>query len=180
MKKLLMILPLALILCFMVGCQDKEAMAELEEMKAQAEVEAQNKELIKHMWEVWGKWDFEAWKEVVAPDYAYYFPSTSTKPKSREETIEFGKMLRNAFPDITFSIEELIAVEDRVIVRIIIRGTHEGEFMGVHATGNKIEHSAILIGRIENGKLVEDREEFDMLGVMMQLGMELKPKEGEK
>ncbi len=46
MKKLCMILPLALILCFMVGCQNQEAMAELEEMKAQAEVEEQNKEVI--------------------------------------------------------------------------------------------------------------------------------------
>ena len=46
MKKLCMGLPLALILCFMVGCQDKEAMAELEEFKAQAEIEEQNKELI--------------------------------------------------------------------------------------------------------------------------------------
>ena len=180
MRKLCIILPMALILCLMVGCQDKEAMAELEKFRVQAEVEEQNKELIKRMWEVWGKWDFEAWKEVVAPDYAYYFPSISAKPMSREETIEFGKMLRNAFPDITFSIEELIAVGDRVIVRIIIRGTHEGEFEGIPATGNKIEHSGILIGRIENGKLIEDREEVDQLGMMQQLGMELKPKEAKK
>ncbi len=49
MKKLLMILPLALILCFMVGCQDKEAMAELEEFRAQAKVEEQNKEISKSL-----------------------------------------------------------------------------------------------------------------------------------
>jgi hypothetical protein len=46
MKNLSMILPLALILCFMVGCQDKAAMAELEEFKAQAAVEEQNKALV--------------------------------------------------------------------------------------------------------------------------------------
>jgi len=51
MKKLFLILPLALILCFMVGCQDKEAMAELEAMKAQAKVEEQNKELIRNLYE---------------------------------------------------------------------------------------------------------------------------------
>jgi len=49
MKKLCMVLPLALILCFMVGCQDKETMAELEAMKAQAEVEEQNKEIVKRI-----------------------------------------------------------------------------------------------------------------------------------
>ena len=48
MKKLCMILSLALILCFMVGCQDKGAMAELDEMKAQAAVEEQNIALVKH------------------------------------------------------------------------------------------------------------------------------------
>jgi steroid delta-isomerase-like uncharacterized protein len=99
---------------------------------------------------------------------------------SREETIEFGKMLRNAFPDIIYSIEELIAVEDRVISRFIVRGTHEGEYQGIPATGNKIEVSGIMMTRIENGKIVEDKEELDALGLMMQLGMELKPKEEEK
>ncbi len=48
MKKLLWILPLALILCFMVSCQNQAAMTELEEMKAQGEVEEQNKELIRN------------------------------------------------------------------------------------------------------------------------------------
>ena len=51
MKNLYMILPLALILCFMVGCQDKEAIAELEAMKAQAEVEEQNKEIMTRWFE---------------------------------------------------------------------------------------------------------------------------------
>jgi len=180
LTQLFLVISLCFLLCFSISCQNQEAMAELEKFRAQAEVEEQNKELTREMWEAWGKGEFEAYKEFVAPDFFYYFPSISTKPMSREETIEFGKMLRNAFPDITFSIEELFAVGDRVIVRIIIRGTHEGEFMGVPATGNKVEGSGILIGRIENGKFVEDREEFDMLGLMQQLGMELKPKEEER
>ncbi len=180
MKKLLLILPLALILCFMVGCQDKEAMAELEAMKAQAEVEEQNKELVKREWEAWSKGDFETFKELLAPDYVYFVPSRNTKPMSLEETIELVKMLHNAFPDITFSIEELIAVEDIVISRFIMRGTHEGEFQGIPATGNKVEMSGIMMTRIENGKIVEDKKELDLLGMMQQLGMELKPTEGTK
>ncbi len=155
-------------------------MAELEEMKAQAEVEEQNKGLVKRMYEAWNKKDFEALKEMMTPEYAWYLPSRSTKPMSREETIEFGKMLHNGFPDFAYSIEELIAVEDRVISRFIFRGTHEGEFQGIPATGNKVEISGIMMTRIENGKIVEDREELDQLGFMQQLGMELKPKEAEK
>lgn len=180
MKKLCMILTLALILCFAVGCQDKEAMTELEEFKAQAKVEEQNKELVKRQMEAWSKGDLVAFKEFLAPEYAYYLPSRSTKPKSREEAIEFGKMLRKAFPDINFSIEELYAVGDRVIMRYQGTGTHEGEFQGIPATGNKVENSGIVIIIIKDGKVVEEREEADMLGLMIQLGMELKPKEEEK
>jgi len=180
MKKILMIIPLALILCFMVGCQDKEAMAELEEMKAQAEVEAQNEALIKRFIEELNKGNTEIINELYAPDYVYYIPSRRTKPMSREETLEMMKNLYRAFPDLNWSIEELITVGDRVIYRFIARGTHKEEFGGIPATGNKIESSGILITRIENGKVIEEREEFDMLGLMQQLGMELKPKEGEK
>ncbi len=64
MKKLYMILPLALILCFMVGCQDKEAMAELEEMKAQGEIEEQNKQIVHQLYESIDKQDFDAFLEL--------------------------------------------------------------------------------------------------------------------
>ena len=177
MKKLYMILLFAIILCFTVGCQDKAAMAELEEFKAQAEVEEQNKELARKWLEAWNKGDFESFKELLAPDFVLYYPSRSTKPIYQGETIEIGKMLQKAFPDINWSMEELIATEDKVVIRVIERGTHEGEFQGIPATGNKYEMSAIWISRIENGKIVEQREDFDMLGLYQQLGMELKPKE---
>jgi predicted ester cyclase len=52
--------------------------------------------------------------------------------------------------------------------------------MGIPATGNRIEVSGLIISLIKNGKFVEDREETDILGMMTQLGMELKPKEVKK
>ena len=180
MKKLCMILPLALILCFMVGCQDKEAIAELEAMKAQAAVEEQNKEIVKQVWELYGKGDFEAFKELYAPEFVYYSPSATPKPVSIEEAIEFGKMIFKAAPDSSWTIEELFAAGDRVITRWIYKGTHEGEFMGIPPTGNKVEFGGITIARIKDGKIVESREDYDYFGFMQQLGMELKPKEGEK
>ncbi len=175
-----MILPLALVLCFMVDCEDRASLVELEKFQAQADVEEQNKALVKNNFEAWNKGDFEAFKETVAPEQVWYNPSRSTTPMSLEETIEFGKMQLNAFPDLTFSLEEMIAEGDKVIYMFIMRGTHEGEYQGIPATGNKIESSGIVISRIENGKIVEVREDGDMLGLFQQLGMELKPKEGEK
>ena len=179
MKKRCMILPLALILCFMVGCQDKEAMAELAEMKAQAEIEAQNKELIRNYFEELDSGNVEILMEAFAPNALIYYPSNA-KPMSREEESEFHKIVFRAFPDSYHGIEELISAGDKVIVRMLFTGTHKGEFQGIPPTEKKIEVSVMLIFRIEDGRVVELRREVDMLGLMMQLGMELKPKEGEK
>ena len=88
MKKLLMISPLVLTLCFMVGCQDKEAMAELEAMKAQAEVEEQNKEVVKRYWN--GKWNErrpEILDETQTTDVVYH--GTSMEMNNLEDINKF-------------------------------------------------------------------------------------------
>jgi len=175
MKKHLCAVPLVFMLCFSFACQDKAAMAELEKFRAQAKVEAQNKAIANLAWVASSKGDFDTIKELGTPEYLWYLPSNSTRPISREEAIEKARRLHTAFPDISFSIKEIIAVGDKVISRYTMRGTHQGEFAGIPATGHKIEISGIMIGRIENGKIVEEREEMDMLGLYMQLGMELKP-----
>ena len=178
MKKLLMILSLALIFCFMVGCQDKEAMAEIEAMKAQTEVEEKNIELIRDYFEELNKGNAEILREVYAPDAAYHFPSGIAESMSVEQEIDQVKMFNAGIPDLVHDIEEIMAVGNKVIVRFIARGTHTGDLgMGIPPTGDKVEVSSIIIFRIENGKVVEERQDADMLGFMQQLGMELKPKE---
>ena len=177
MKKLCMILSMALIFCFMVGCQDKEAMAELEKFKAQAEVEKQNKEVVLKFYEELDNGNIENVMELFAPNFLWYTPSNSPTPMSKEESHEFLKMIYEAFPKWQHKMEEIIAVGDKVITRAIDYTTHEGEFQGIPATGNKVEFGVIVIYSIDKGKIVEMREEGDMLGFFQQLGMELKPKE---
>jgi predicted ester cyclase len=180
MKKLYMILPLALILCFMVGCQDKEAMAELEAMKAQAEVAEQNMALVRSVFDGLNKQNEAVYEEFYASEYGWYFPANNPKALTREEEAGFVKLLWVAFPDIRWEIVEMIASGDTVMVRFTVRGTHEGEYQGLPPTGNKWETGGFWQARIKDGKLVEVREEADVLGWMQQLGMELKPKEAEK
>jgi len=165
----------------MVGCQNKEAMAELEEFKAQVEVEEQNKELIRNYLEELDKGNAEILRKVYAPDATYYFPSGIAEPMTIEQEIEQVKMFHAGIPDLVHEIEEIMATGDKIIVRFVARGTHTGDLgMGIPPTGNKVEVSSIVIFRIENGRVVEERQDADMLGFMQQLGMVLKPKEGEK
>ena len=136
MKKLSMILPLVLVVCFVYGCQDKEAMAELEEFKAQAEVEEQNKDLVKRYIEESNKTDIEIFKgllkEFYSPNRVAYSPSNKLRPAmSEEERIEYHKTVLRAFPDFNLINEEIYADGDRVIIRGLLTGTHEEEFQGI-------------------------------------------------
>ena len=79
-----MILAMALILYFMVGCQGKEAMAEIEKMKAQAEVEEQNKALVQRILAEGDKKNLGILDEVCSPDYQYRFPSNA-EPIDRDQ-----------------------------------------------------------------------------------------------
>ena len=168
MRKICMLLPLFLIICFMVGCQDKEAMAELEEFRAQAALEEQNKELTKKVFEEIDKQNFDVIDEFFTEGYIAHFPPY---PDSKLEA--FKQSLQetySALPDYTHTIEDIVAKGDKVIVRLTNRGTEK-------ASGKKIEFPVILMSKIADGKVIETWAMVDYLGQAQQLGMELKPKE---
>jgi len=75
-----------------------------------------------------------------------------------------------AFPDVGATIEDIIAENDRVVIRKVWSGTHEGPFMGIAPTGKRVRFEGIVIWRIENGKLAERWAQIDRLGLMQQLG----------
>jgi len=80
-------------------------------------------------------------------------------------------MHRNAFPDISMTIDDQIAEGDKVVSRWTAVGTHTGEMMGIPPTGKKATVTGISIDRIADGKIVEEWENFDELGMMQQLGL---------
>ncbi len=92
-------------------------------------------------------------------------------PTGREGAKQFAAMMRSAFPDLHLTIEDMIAEGDKVVMRSTWSGTHEGEFMGIPATGRQVTVSAIDITRVADGRLVEHWEQFDALGLMQQLGV---------
>jgi steroid delta-isomerase-like uncharacterized protein len=180
MKNPILVISLVLLLCFTFGCQNKAEKAELEKFRAQAKLEEQNKELFSKEIEEWNKRNSDFYKDAFAPDYAFFSPSGNPKPMTRDEMVDEAKMIWAGFPDSIVSIKDSIAAGDMVFSRLSITGTHKGTFQGIPGTGNKVDSSFMNMCRIRNGKIVEEREEGDWLGLMMQLGMELKPKEVKK
>ena len=76
-----------------------------------------------------------------------------------------------AFPDLHVTVEDLIAEGDKIVGRVTLTGTHQGELLGIPATGKKVAFSEIHIVRISNGKAVEHWEIADIMSMMQQLGV---------
>lgn len=77
---------------------------------------------------------------------------------------------RDAFPDLKITIEEQIAEGGSVTTRWTARGTHQGELMGIPATGKQATVTGITIDRIANGRITESRTNWDALGLLQQIG----------
>ncbi len=79
-------------------------------------------------------------------------------------------MYLNAFPDVILTIDDLIAEGDKVVVRWTARGTDRGELAGVAPSGRPVTVPGIIISRVLNGRIVENHEIFDNLGMFQQIG----------
>jgi steroid delta-isomerase-like uncharacterized protein len=78
--------------------------------------------------------------------------------------------LRAAFPDLQLSIQDQLAEDGRLAIRYVGQGTHQGEFLGIPATGRKVSYTGMLMVRLEDGRIAEFWAQPDLLGVLRQLG----------
>ncbi len=83
---------------------------------------------------------------------------------------EVFAQLHRAFPDLHVTVEDLIEEGDRVVGRNSVRGTHQGEYMGLSPTGNQVSYNEIIIFRFADGRIAETWGVVDVLAQMRQLG----------
>lgn len=108
-------------------------------------------------------------EEVIGPDYVGHEPGEETQ--GPEGFKQFLGMMRSAFPDLNATVEDEIAEGDKVVARYTARATHQGELMGIEPTGKRVEVPGIEINRISGGKIVEQWNMYDAMGMMQQLGV---------
>ncbi len=129
-----------------------------------------NKDLVRHFFEgVLNRGMLDLVDELVTADYTLTvvgFPG----PMDREGHKGMVAGLRAAFPDWEETVEELVGDGDRVVARVIGRGTHRGEFMGIPATGRTVELVSVNIDRIIDGRIAERWLLPDTLGLLRELG----------
>ena len=121
--------------------------------------------------EVLGKGELGLIDELVTDDLVDHEEGLPGQPSGKEGVRFFISAMRAAFPDITAkTIEPTMVDGDLEAARTILTGTHEGELMGVPATGKTVEFESIDIIRIEDGKVAEHWGVTDVMSLMQELG----------
>ena len=120
--------------------------------------------------EIWNNGNLDVADELFSRDYVNHDPASPEIPPGPEGVKQLAKMYRRAFPDLRFTIDEMLATGDRVVSRWTGEGTHRGPLRGLPATGRRVRVCGISIHRMAGGRIVETWVSWDTLGMMEQLG----------
>jgi predicted ester cyclase len=111
----------------------------------------------------WNAGEEAVFHEHLAPDFA--FPGGPNGFKAMIFSF------RSAFPDFELEVEDMFGMDDKVVSRFTMRGTHQGEFMGIAPTGKRVEFGGIAIDVMRDLKRVDGWAQLDRLGLLTQLGV---------
>lgn len=131
----------------------------------------ENRNLIRRFYdEGWTKNDLSVYDELVNEDFLDHQALPGLEP-GREGFKMLNVMFRSAFPDLRVDVDNVVAEDDKVGCRWRSTGTHQGELFGIPPTGNKVDVTATVFYRVENGRLAEGWIARDDVGLMRQLGV---------
>jgi steroid delta-isomerase-like uncharacterized protein len=130
----------------------------------------ENKDLARRSWEIVNQRDPDLIEEFYPPDFVWHEPDQDIR--GYEQAKQFVSSFFGAFPDISISVDDVIAEGDQAVTRYTIRGTHQGETEEFGPpTDKQMELEGITIHRFEGDKTVEEWERYDNLSVLQQLGL---------
>src|SRR4030067_1408920 len=128
-----------------------------------------NISLVKRLFEeVWNKGNLSLVDEILAQDFVDYNRPPGA-PDGREGYRAGVIMIRTAFPDFNFSLDQILAEDDHVAIRRTGLGTHKGDFLGISPTGKQVSLGSMTFIRIKNGRIAERWGISDIPRVIQQL-----------
>jgi steroid delta-isomerase-like uncharacterized protein len=132
----------------------------------------ENKAIVRRLYEeVWNKRRVELVDELMSPSHAMHdnhLPDSGVGPEAYKRNVA---RFVTGFPDVRFTVEDMVAENDKVAVAWTLSGTHQGEFRGISPSGKKVSLEGITIHHIANGKIMDSYVSADYLGLMQQLGV---------
>ena len=109
-------------------------------------------------------------QQLISPVAKFYVPGQPEPLTGPKGYLMIIAMMRSGFPDIQWTIEDMIKENEKVAVRFTMRGTHQGTFFGVPATNKPIVVQAMNFYRLADGQIIEEFGQPDMLGLLTQIG----------
>jgi hypothetical protein len=126
---------------------------------------------LRRVYDMIGAGDIDGFREFLADDFVEHEETPGLAP-TKDGVVEFFKMYKAAFPDLRFTAEDILPSGDKVVARFRVTGTHQGEFMGIPATGRPVAVQGIDIIRFgDDGLAHEHWGVFDIMSMMQQLGV---------
>ena len=125
-----------------------------------------NKQAVRDCYELAASGKFEALSTVLSPDYVLH-PDEARGVDGLSELVE---RYRAAFSGLRVTIDHQFAEGDYVATRATIRGRHDGDLMGAPPSGKDVEFGVLAISRCRNGKIEEEWELADTMGLLTQIG----------
>lgn len=143
-----------------------------EEIQVQGKVQLErNKAIVRRVWdEMVNQKRLELADFLYHPDYVEHTSSGTSEMTGPEVPKASCLWMQEVFPDAHFTIEDLIAEGDRVVCRITVTGTHQGDYRGFAGTGKKVTFWAVVVHRLAEGKIIEEWCLVDSFGFMDQIG----------
>src|SRR3712207_2987555 len=132
----------------------------------------ENKALARAGIGMWSTGELDRAGEILAPGYVMHqhHDPDGSGDLGVEATKAFAAEFRRGFPDFRDTIDLQVAEGGLVATRFTSTGTHRGEFMGVAPTGRRLSWTGTVIDRVVDGRIVESWGNWDMIGVLQQLG----------
>ncbi len=120
--------------------------------------------------EFWNQGNLSVADELYSTDAVHRDPVTPDLGRGPESIKQLRTLYGTSFPDQQFTVDDLVAEGDKVVLRWTVRGTHQGELMGVAPTGKQVTVTGITIYRLADDKIAEEIANWDTYGLMQQLG----------
>ncbi len=131
----------------------------------------ENKNIVRRLYdEVWNKRKLDVVAQIISPSHALLDPFVSGSQVGPDLYRRRVLDLTTSFPDLRFTLEDVIAEKDKVVVSWVISGAHKGEFMSIAPTGKKVSVEGITIHYLRDGKILDSNARWDAMGLLRQLG----------
>jgi len=136
----------------------------------------ENKKIVKKAFEeLWKKRDIEPLSAIISDDIRYHAPGLDIVGK--DKYLDYMQSFIHAFENGKVTIEDQVAIEDKVYSRYYFSGKHTGNFKHIPATNKMVIFEGMHLNLIINGMIIKEWEIYDELGLMHKLGLELVQKE---